>query len=137
MKKSTIILALSASLFLAGNTGADYNETFTTGKNWSQRMSPREKYMSLLPPVFVMNEYDVHLRHGLPQYITWMDRILQRNPQLEAEDVSTIFASTVFFLEPENRTALRAMESEFLRGDYTPMPRLSIDEVLQEVSPES
>ena len=118
---------------------ASYEENFSTGGDWLKRLSTKEKYISLLPPTLLFNEFDIHLRHSLPEYIVLIDNILLRNPQLEIEDVGNIFASTVYLFEPQNREALKKLEMDFLRGEmenkpYLP-PRLTIDEVLAEITP--
>ena len=123
MRKIALRLLLFGAVLLSGVPAqADYNETFVNGKDWVEHMSAKEKYISLLPPTLLFGEYDVHLRHSLPEYIYWMDNILLRNPQLENEGVGNIFASTIYLFEPENRPALKSMEVDFLRGDYTPRP---------------
>ena len=141
MRKPAIIFLGVMALTAAGTAHADLDDTFVTGRDWNQHMSQREKFMSLLPPTLLFDEYDVHLRHSLPQYIVWMDNILGHNPEFEREDVNSIFASTIFLFEPENRTALRTMETNFLRGDYeshtVEAPKLTIEEVLQEISSDS
>ena len=138
MKKILFIFMLG--MMMAHTAGADTQETFTTGHEWTHQMSLREKFLSLLPPVFVMNAYDVRLRHSIPEYIHWIDAVLSRNPQLENEDVGNIFASTVFLYEPENRQALKTMEEDLLRGDYrrvSETPRLRIQEILEGASSDS
>ena len=137
MKKRLVIYLSALALLAACPARADYDETLSTGKDWVKHMSPREKFMSLIPPALLFNEYDIRLRHSLPQYIQWMDYILLSTPQLEKEDVSNIFASTVYLFEPENREALRAMETNYLRGDYDRKiraPRLTIEEALREIT---
>lgn len=114
------------------------DEPFTTGKDWAKTMSLREKYISLLPPSLVMEQYDVHLKISLPQYIGLINSILLKNPQLEKEDVSNIFASTVYLFEPQNRPALKNMEMDFLSGNYEMQPfqgpRLTVEDLLKETS---
>ena len=115
-----------------------YNEEFVTGKDWVKNMSQREKFMSLIPPSLLFSEYDVHLKLGLPQYIFLIDQIMQRNPRLENEELSNIFASTIYLFEPQNREALKTMEMNFLRGELETKPyhspRLSFEDVLKEIS---
>jgi hypothetical protein len=126
-----LFMSLALLVFLTSPAQADYQEVFVSGREWVKQMSPREKFMSLLPPSFLFSAYDVRLRHSLPQYIHWIDAILERNPELQNEEIGNVFASTVFLLEPENREALSAMEGNFLRGDYQTsgysIPRLSIE----------
>ena len=102
-------------------------------------MSPREKFISLLPPTLLFAQYDVRLRHSLPEYIGLIDHILHNNPQLENEDVGNIFSSTIYLFEPENREPLKTMEMNFLRGELENKPyhapRLAIEEALREASP--
>ena len=128
MRKILFIFVLG--MLLVGSVRADVQETFTIGREWAHQMSPREKFMSLLPPTYLFSAYDVHLRHSLPNYIHWIDSILQHNPQLEDEDVTNLFASTIFLFEPENRDAIKAMEANFLRGDYgrSRPPKLHIEQ---------
>src|SRR5258707_12084232 len=109
MKRRTTIFFITGLLALAGLARADTDESFSTGKDWLKHMSPREKYISLVPPTLLFSDYEVHLQHSLPQYIQWMDNILVRNPQLGREDVNNIFASAIFLFEPENREALKTM----------------------------
>ncbi len=115
-----------------------YDEPFATGKDWVKRMSPREKFISLIPPTLLFSEYNVQIRLSLPQYIFLIDRIMKRNPRLENEELSNIFASTIYFFEPQNREALKTMEMNFLKGDLETKPyhtpRLTIEDILKEVS---
>ena len=133
--KKTIFLLIGLMLLCGAVRAATDYETFATGKDWTQHMSPREKFISLLVPTLVFSQYDVHLRHSLPQYIYWINNILGKNPQLESAEVSNIFASTIYLFEPENRLALKNMEMNFLRGDLDSKPlHLDMDEVLKEIS---
>lgn len=138
--KKILVVCLLTTLLGALPADADYGETFVTGKEWVERMSAKEKYLSLLPPTLLFSEYEVRLRHPLPEYIYWIDNILYRNPELSQEDIGNIFASTIYLFEPENRPALKSMEVDFLRGDYEPKPRrlpqLTIEQVLEEIPPE-
>ncbi len=136
MKRSWVS-ALAVLAFLAA-PALHAEEAFTTGKDWAKRMTVREKYISLLPPTMTLEDYDVHLRLGLPQYITLIDAILLRNPQLEGEDVSNIFVSTVYLVEPQNREKLKALEADFLAGNYEARPftspRLTLEDLTRETS---
>ena len=140
LKKGATLFLMLLALTVVCPARAEYDGTLSTGKDWLKHMSPKEKFVSLVPPTLLFTEYDVHLRHSLPQFIQWMDNILLRNPQLEKEDVNNIFASTIYLLEPENREALKTMESDFLRGDYetgrVQAPRLTIEDVVREISRE-
>ena len=86
----------------------------------------------------VMEDYDVHLKRGLPQYITLIDAILLKNPELEKEDVGNIFVSSVYLVEPQNREALRTMEMDYLSGNYEnksyKAPRLTVEDLTKEAS---
>ena len=139
MKIKRAGLFVGLTLFLTAPGAAEAaEETFSTGKDWSKNMSAREKYISLVPPTMTFEQYDVRLAHSLPRYIGLMDNILLRNPQLETEDVSNIFASTVYLVEPQNRRALKTMEMDFLSGNYETKPyrapRLTVDEMAKEIS---
>ena len=114
-------------------------EPFSSGKDWLKHMSLREKYISLLAPTIVFERHDVQLRRSLPEYIYLIDGILLRNPQLEREEISNIFASTVYLVEPQNREALKNMEMQFLSGNFETnpyqAPRLTVEDILRENSP--
>ncbi len=98
------------------------SETFLTGRDWTENLTNREKFMALLPPSLVFEEYDVKLSHSLPEYIVLIDLILRYNPQLQEEDVANIFTSAVYRFEPESRVALKTMELQFLQGDLETKP---------------
>ncbi len=116
----------------AAETALSKSKTFLTGKEWNDWMSEREKFMALLVPTILFEEYGVRLKHSLLNYIPLINRILLYNPELGEEEVSSIFASAVYRYEPESRVALRTMEMNFLQGnfDLKPLsgPRLSLDE---------
>ena len=134
MKKVWALLLLLC--VAAPASASDLTEDFVTGKDWVHHMSKREKYISLIPPTLLFADYDVELKLSLPHYISLIDQVMDRNPQLETEEVTNIFASTIFLFEPQNRAALRQMELDFLRGDAEPVttPRLSIEELLAETA---
>ncbi len=108
------------------------SETFLTGRDWTESLTNREKFMALLPPSLVFEEYNVRLSHSLPEYIVLIDLILRYNPQLQEEDVVNIFASAVYRFEPESRVTLKTMELQFLQGnlEIKPLhgPRLAYEE---------
>ena len=137
MKKSILIAFLALGL---SNTAiaANHEEVFTSGHEWLHELSQREKFISLTAPALLFERYDVHIRHALPQYVSWINTILARNPRLEKEDLGNIFASTVYLFEPENRLALKTMEMNFLRGDLESkpleLPQLNIEETPEEIS---
>lgn len=132
------ILFMFILMALAAVPCRAYEKEFVTGQDWVEHMSNREKFMSLVPPTFLFAEYDVDLKLSLPQYMTLIDHVMERNPKLESEGLSNIFASTIFFFEPQNRQALKTMEMNFLRGELETKPyhspRLSIQDVLKEAS---
>jgi len=118
---------LSAALFLAvigAGLGKEI-ETFTTGKDWTEKMSSGEKLISLVAPTMLFRRTHVPLRLKLPAYIPILDKVILFNPQLEKEDVANIFASTVYKFEPESRPYLEWMETEFLHGHLSGEPRLA------------
>ncbi len=132
-------LTLAGMLLLSLPSFADVasKQDFTTGQDWLERMSPREKHMALTPPSILFSEYEVHMKLNLPHYILLIDKLMERNPRLQDEEVSSIFASTIYLFEPENRPALRAMELEFLRGSpensLLTRPRLTFSDGIPEV----
>lgn len=138
--KRTLALMIAGSILTTAYPAAALDDQFSSGRDWVERMSPKEKLISLLPPSLMFEEYDVHLRRSLPEYIWLIDHILKRNPQLENEEVGNIFASTVYLVEPENREALKTMEMNFLRGDLDAKPietpELAIDALLKETRTE-
>lgn len=95
-------------------------------------MNFREKFMALLPPRLLLEDYDIRLLHSLPEYIQVIDKILKFNPELQEEDVTNIFASAVYRFEPQARVQLKSMEFQFLQGDLEikPLhgPRLTYNE---------
>ena len=112
--KKRVGAALALGLFLnAGAAQADYSETFTTGKNWLERFSLRQKFISLVAPAMLLRKFKVQLRRPLAAYIPTIDRVLVENPYLENEDIANIFASTVYAYEPESRKTLEWMQMEF------------------------
>ena len=140
MRRSGALLFLTAFLLVCAHPALAYNSEFVTGEDWSHRMSPREKFMSLVPPAILFSDYDVHLKLSLPQYIVLIDQVMERNPRLQSEEISNVFASTIYLLEPQNRPALDDMEARFLRGDFMPPSRpahLDIDDLLEPINPAS
>lgn len=112
MRAKYFVLLTAIPLFLAvcpTFAQAD-SETFTTGKDWVQKMSVREKFLSLFAPTLLFHKYGVPLRRPINEYIPTIDKVLMENPYLEKEDVANIFASTVYAYEPESRQALDSLE---------------------------
>ena len=104
-----------------------YSDTFSTGKNWLQKMSKGEKFISIYAPMILFNRYGINFRKTPNEYIEKMDEALINNPYLEKEDVANIFASTVFAYEPETRRAFKLMEIEFARQDLSPHLMIKTD----------
>ena len=117
MKK---LLFFSIFVLLSSPSQAASSDNFTTGHDWLQRMSPREKYISLVAPMSVMHRYGVPMHLSPEGYIPVIDKIMRVNPQLANEDVANVFASALYRLEPDSRPSLDAMEREFLKGSYDP-----------------
>jgi hypothetical protein len=111
-----VLLACGA----AAPAGAYTQSSFTTGKDWTERMSVEEKLISIVAPMLLFEKFGVQPRLQLDQYVDTIDRVLDFNPQLGGEDVANIFASTLYHYEPENRQALDVMEMElrYRRSDY-------------------
>ena len=115
---AVIFMLLSSVPLSAASKG----ETFLTGKDWRETMSVREKFMALLPPSILFDEYEIKLHHSLPEYVQLIDLILRYNPQLDEEDVANVFTSAVYRFEPESRVALKTMEMNFLQGNLEIKP---------------
>jgi len=114
MRSKYIVLLIALTLFGAGAQQASASvETFTTGKDWEERMSPREKIIAALAPAILLDKYGVPLRRPISEYIPTMDQVVLNNPYLENEDVANIFVSTVYASEPELRSSLDALEIQF------------------------
>ncbi len=90
-------------------------ETFTTGKDWEERMSPREKVIAVVAPAAFLYKQGVPLRRPISEYIPTMNQVVLNNPYLEDEDVANIFVSTVYAYEPESRSPLDALEIQLRR----------------------
>ena len=132
MRRFVRIFLLGVLLCTPAMAEKTKSENFLTGRDWKETLTDREKFMALLPPSLVFEEYDIRLSHSLPEYIVLINLILRYNPQLQEEDVANIFASAVYRFEPESRVALKTMELQFLQGDLEikPLhgPRLSYEE---------
>ncbi len=130
IKKSTLIAFAVIGNLLIQPVLMAYEETFTTGRDWVESMSGREKYMSLVMPTMMMGEFDIHPRLSLPNYVELIDKQLELNPRLASEDISNIYTATVYAVEPELRGALRDLETRYLRGQFdneaADTPRLTI-----------
>ncbi len=129
------LLSLGPLTFAAfGQEAAGHTtrETFATGSDWSERMSVREKLISLIPPTILMHRYGVPMKRPLDDYLPAIDRFLDYHPQLEKEDVANIFTSTVYSDEPESREAIEIMERDLRlrREGYNPayFPRLLVSQ---------
>lgn len=105
---------------------------FVSGREWIRQMTPKEKMMSLLPPMALYHKFGVRFHKTVFEYIDTMDTELAGNPLLEKEDVANLFASTVYALEPENRLPLERMGSVFeilqKRGPENPYPSIPLSE---------
>ncbi len=114
MRSKYRVLLIALVLIAAGARQAFASvETFTTGKDWEERMSPREKIIAVLAPAILLDKYGVPLRRPISEYIPTMDQVVLNNPYLENEDVANIFVSTVYASEPELRSSLDALEMQF------------------------
>ena len=87
--------------------------SFVSGKEWMIRMTPKEKMMSLLPPMALYHKFGVKFQKTIFEYIDALDEELASHPLLEGEDVANIFASTIYAGEPENRPPLDRMGAVF------------------------
>ena len=116
-----VYLLLGLSLILGAETNSNaYSETFTTGKEWLQKMSKGEKFISVYAPMIIFHRYGINFRKTPNEYAATIDQILLKNPYLEKEDIANIFASTVYTYEPESRRALAIMKMEFEQENLMP-----------------
>ena len=116
-----LLLILCFTLGAAANAHADsYSETFTTGREWTEKMSKGEKFISVYGPMILFHRYGVNFRKTPNEYAETIDRVLLENPYLEKEDVANIFASTVYTYEPESRRAFTIMKMEFEQESLKP-----------------
>ncbi len=135
MKKGFIyalIVGFLAGGFHCPSAQAAYTDKFTTGEDWVEKMSEREKFMSLLVPMILFHQYGVSFKRTPPEYVEAIDKVLLYNPYLEKEDVANIFASTVYTYEPESRPALEEMQSRFYLNhlnDEIPWPYFTLQRV--------
>jgi hypothetical protein len=123
MRNFVVALMIAAGL-LSGITGAHASSetTFTTGRDWTEKMTPLEKFMSVAVPMSTLQRYGVRFRHMPIEYLPTIDRVIRNNPNLFDEDVSNILASAVYALEPESQPAFNDLEARFLRGDFESQP---------------
>ena len=75
MKK--ILFALFLLALAAAPAQAMGETTFTTGRDWTQKMTPGEKFMSLTMPMAMLHQYGVPVRLTPEQYIPIIDKLLQ------------------------------------------------------------
>ena len=104
-----IVLWTLLCLFMASPSALAYTETFTTGKEWEEKMTPKEKLMSVLVPMILFHRYGVPFEKKAEQYVLTIDKVLLYNPYLQNEDVANIFASAVYAYEPESRPAFNSL----------------------------
>lgn len=123
MKTFFRTLIVAAGL-LSAVTGAyaESKAVFTSGRDWTEKMTPLEKFMSVAVPMSTLQRYGIHFRHMPIDYLPTIDRVIRNNPNLFDEDVSNILASTVYALEPESQPAFKDLEARFLRGDFESQP---------------
>ncbi len=130
MKKKWLAV-LSLVFMMSVNASAVYAaaETFTTGKDWTEHMNEKQKFIAIFAPLILYHRYGVNFREKPEQYVEKIDKVLMDNPYIQNEDIANIFASTVYAYEPENRSAFDAIEREFRSrklGSPDYYPRLMI-----------
>ena len=108
-----VLLILSSLDALPLQAGTANSENFATGKQWVEKMTRGEKFISIYAPMILFHRYGINFRKDPQEYIETIDRVLLNNPYLEKEDVSNIFASTVYAYEPESRRAFSIFELQF------------------------
>ncbi|GEM_PF-1680054 len=118
------LIGLLTVLFLtaapAWAEAAESSSVFTTGKDWAEKMSVREKFIAVIVPMAVFDSYGVRFGKRPEEYMPLIDRVIGANPRTQEEDVANIFVSTIYLTEPWNRPILDSLESKFLQGDYEP-----------------
>jgi hypothetical protein len=122
MLKKTLVFIFMGIGLVSVSSHAATQPVFTTGAEWENRMSMKEKFMAVVTPMAVFNQYGVPFRHRPEQYIPAIDKLISINPQLEKEDISNILASTVYLFEPESRPYFDVIEMRFLKGDMELKP---------------
>ncbi len=126
ISKYKILLTTLALLVVGAQQASARVETFTTGKDWEERMSPGEKVIAIVAPAIFLNKHGVPLRRPISEYIPTMDQVLFNNPYLEDEDAANIFISTVYAYDPESRSPLDALEIQLRhRKIYENSPRFN------------
>ena len=133
MKKNYFIFLVLPFLAVANpSLGLASSDTFATGKDWSEKMSDKEKFISIVAPMIQFSHYGVPFQHTPPEYVNAIDQVLLYNPYLEKEDMANIFASTVYAAEPESRPAFENLlrEAEYRK---TGLPLLTIKNLPEEI----
>lgn len=110
MKKRALYTLLLLAVLAAPARAENFRESFLSGRDWRERLTLRQKYMSLILPAALFKRFRVPLERELQDYIPTIDAVIDNNPYIEDEDISSIFASTVYVYEPGSRPALEAME---------------------------
>ena len=110
LSKYKVLLTTLALLVVGAQQASARVETFTTGKDWEERMSPGEKVIAIAAPTVFLHQQGVPLRRPISEYIPTMNQVVVNNPYLEDEDVANIFISTVYAYELESRSPLDALE---------------------------
>ena len=118
MKSRYFIYLLTIFLLHSASSYAE-SDTYTTGKDWLQKMSKGEKFISVYAPMILLHRYGVNFRKSPSEYAQTIDKVLLDNPYLEKEDVANIFASTVYAYEPESRSAFRLIETEVANPEFS------------------
>lgn len=137
MKSKCLIYLLIGNLLITVlATGYAYADNFTSGKEWTRKMSKGEKFISVYAPMILFHRYGVNFQKSPGEYAETIDKVLLNNPYLEKEDVANIFASTVYAYEPESRPAFRLMELEFANEGLQPRLLIKADPK-SEVNPSS
>ncbi|OIO37266.1 MAG: hypothetical protein AUJ72_04870 [Candidatus Omnitrophica bacterium CG1_02_46_14] len=116
--KYLVYLLTGVFLLLGAETSFPVSsDTFTSGKDWNEKMSKGEKFISVYAPMILFHRYGINFRKTPDEYAETLDQVLMENPYLEKEDVVNIFASTVYAYEPESRRAFVIMKME-LANEY-------------------
>lgn len=118
--KYCFYLLLFSILFFSLEPISAYSEPLSTGKDWVEKMSKDEKFISVYAPMILFHRYGINFRKTPNEYVDTIDRVLINNPYIEKEDVANIFASTVYTVEPESRRAFQILEMKLIPQDLNP-----------------
>lgn len=116
--KALSVLGILMICFLTPLKSFGKSEIFTSGEDWENVLSRKEKFISLYAPMIIFHKYGVPFDKNPEDYIDEVDQVIRANPQIKKEDIANILASSMYRYEPQSRLAFNIMETEFLKGNY-------------------